>query len=178
MPCKILPQWAGCKSSRYIIGTYSKSSEAAVWASRSLACAGTKYFRNGISCPRHSPFVVSDNSRSGLSRPQRLNLVGSSLHGSRRALGEVLALALVCVELLLDSSLCFGLSAQRMVYWELHITEFADSEHWNVLDAPDDPKASFWHEDSLRRFRSRLKHPKFRYWFSLNHSKWVNVAPR
>ena len=52
---------------------------------------------------------------------------------------HVLALALVRVELLLNSRLCFRLSA-REVCWELHIAKFADSQHRNVFDAPNDPK--------------------------------------
>ena len=35
--------------------------------------------------------------------------------------------------------------------WELHIAELADSQHWNVIGAPDDPKFPFCHVSSLRR---------------------------
>jgi len=85
-------------------------------------------------------------------------------HDPRSSLAEVLALAFVRVELLLDSSLRFRLSAQRMMCGELHIAEFADPEHWNVLDAPNDPEVSLWHQDSLRRSRSRQGIPN-----SLHH---------
>src|ERR1035437_6973846 len=38
-----------------------------------------------------------------------------------------------------------------MMCWELHIAEHADSQHWNVIGAPDDPKFPFCHVSSLRR---------------------------
>ena len=74
--------------------------------------------------------------------------------GRRSGWAEVFALAFVRIELLLDGSLRFRLSAERLMCRELHIAEFADPEHRHVLDAPDDSKVSLGHEDSLRRPRS------------------------
>ena len=65
----------------------------------------------------------------------------------------VLAFALVRIELLLDSRLRFRLAAQGLMCWELHIAVFADSQHWNVVRAPDDPEFSLCHAPSLRRSR-------------------------
>jgi hypothetical protein len=58
---------------------------------------------------------------------------------------HILGLAFVRVELLLDSGLRFRLPAQGMMCWKLHIAELADSQYWNVIGAPDDPKFSLCH---------------------------------
>lgn len=71
--------------------------------------------------------------------------------GRRSGLVHIFALALVRVELLLDSGLCFRRPTERLVCWELHIAELADSQHWNVVRPPDDPKFSLCHASSLRR---------------------------
>jgi hypothetical protein len=70
----------------------------------------------------------------------------------RSGLAEIRAFAFVCVELLLDSCLCFPLLDVGMkLRRELHVAVFANSEHWNVLDAPNDAKIPLCHDDSLRR---------------------------
>jgi hypothetical protein len=76
---------------------------------------------------------------------------------SRRGLAEILVPTLVRVELPLDSGLCFCLLAQRMPCRELHIAKFTDSEHWSVLDAPDDPKFSLWHGGYFTPFVPAIK---------------------
>src|ERR1035437_2326185 len=63
----------------------------------------------------------------------------------RSGLVNVLALAFVRVELLLNSGLCFRRPTERLMCRELHITELADPQHWNVIRAPNDPKFSLWH---------------------------------
>jgi hypothetical protein len=80
----------------------------------------------------------------------------------------VLAFALVRIELLLDSRLRFRLAAQGLMCWELHIAEFADSQHWNVVSAPDDPEFSLCHAPSLRRSFWRSREEKFK----LYHYRW------
>jgi hypothetical protein len=60
-------------------------------------------------------------------------------------LAEVLALALVRVELLLDVGLSLWLPTKRLMRWELHVAELADSQHWSVVNPSDDPKFPLCH---------------------------------
>src|ERR1039458_1998437 len=75
----------------------------------------------------------------------RLFSLSSFSHSSYSGLAEIFALALVRVELLLDSGLCFRLPAEGRMCRELHITELAYPKHWNVVCSPDDPKFSLCH---------------------------------
>src|SRR5271157_465408 len=69
--------------------------------------------------------------------------------GGWGGLAGIRRLAFVGVELLLDSGLGFPLSAQRISCRKLHLAEFTDSEHGNVLGAADDPQVSLGHGNSL-----------------------------
>ena len=94
--------------------------------------------------------------------PETLGFIGSVREGPRSCLADVLAFALVRVELLLDSGLCFRLPTQRMMRWKLHIAKFADSQHWNVICAPHDSEFSLCHTASLRRSFRRSRAVDFK----------------
>ena len=85
----------------------------------------------------------------------RLLVFGCFPNNTRSVLGKVLTLTFVRIELLFDSGHGFCPFARRLVDRELHVTELADAEDWNILDAPNDPKFSPWHIDILRRQRRR-----------------------
>ena len=77
------------------------------------------------------------------------------LDDSRGVLGEVLELAFVRIELLLDLGRRFSLTALPwLVDGELRIAELAHSEHRDILATLDDPEFSLCHAPSLRCWRS------------------------
>src|ERR1039458_10163170 len=95
-------------------------------------------------------FVIS--SRACSTSLRKSNLGGVSLLRScfpdypGGVLGEILALALVRVELLLDVGLGLWLPTKRLMRWKLHVAELADSQHWSVVNLSDDPQFSLCHE--------------------------------
>jgi hypothetical protein len=54
-----------------------------------------------------------------------------------------------------------------MMRRKLHVAGFADSEHRNVLDAPNDPKVPLCHEDSLRCSSRHSRQQNFKLNYSL-----------